>query len=150
MSFRDWFVGHHTKWLETELEKRERDHRMHLEFLRLELATAEIRHATELADVKKTHAEELSRVIDTNAWLKDEIERLRTFLIPTMQPSYDRVRAANTDEPPPKISPEDQGTPWQRLVQRDLAEQDLQIAEEKRRRAAEAEAAKTETPVSAT
>jgi hypothetical protein len=150
MSFRDWFVGRHAKWLEIEFEKRERDYRMQVEYMRLELATAETRHATEFADIKKTHAEELSRVIDSNAWLKDEIERLRTFLIPTMQPSYDRVRAANTDEAPPKISQEDQGTPWQRLVQRDLAEQDRQIAEEKRRRTAEAEAAKAETLVPAT
>jgi hypothetical protein len=56
MSWREWFVGRHTLWLERELE-----------------------------DLKKRHLEEMNRVITDNKSLREELERTRILLTPAIQ-----------------------------------------------------------------
>lgn len=144
MSFRDWFVSRHTRFVETELSKERELYRKELEYLRLDQTARDLTHASEIVELKKAHEEERNRVMNECAWLKDEIERLRTFLIPTMQPSYDRVRAANSPEEPPNIPEEQRGTPWQRLVKADWAQQEADEKERQRAKAAADAAPKAE------
>lgn len=117
----DWLKSRYTKSLEERL------------------AFERESHAKTIEEIKKTHADELTYVKSEYAWLKDEVERLRRFLLPTMQPVYEQVRAGNSPEPP-AAPPEEQGTPWQRLVRADLKAQDEAIQARKAKAKAEAEA----------
>jgi hypothetical protein len=106
----DWFVSRHTKFLEAEL----------------------VRLRSEVADLKKTHAEELSRAISDVQYHRDEIERLRRFLFPGMAQSYDTVREASSPAAPELVPDKFAGlTPFQRLAAKDLEQQDLEIARKK-------------------
>ena len=117
MAFRDWFVSRHTRYLELKI---------------LEMAQ---RHASEIERLTKQHQSELDSAREQVAWAKDEIERLRTFLIPTMKPVYDQVREAHSDEPTPPPDPNAGLSPWQRIQQRELEAQDRAIKERERARA---------------
>lgn len=108
----DWFKSRYTRSLELRIE-----------------------------ELKTTHAKELECVKTELAWHKEETERLRRFLMPTMQPVYERVRALNEPETPEPAEKEPQfhGTPFQRLIQQDLAQQDAEIAARQAQQKREAE-----------
>lgn len=78
---------------------------------------AEVQAMTTLAAVNKAHAAELSRVIEENARLRDDLERVRLYLTPALQsvslPKEER------DATPPTPSGY-AGTPWQRIIQREM------------------------------
>jgi len=93
MSWRDFFKSSHTLWLEKEVE-----------FL------------------KKTHAEELSRVMVQNDKLRDELQRTRILLSPGLQAVT--LPHENDDETPPPVMEPLSGTPWQRLKAQMIREDD--------------------------
>lgn len=102
-----------------------------------------------IEELKITHAKELEYVKTELAWHKEEVERLRRFLMPSMQPVYDQSHARSQPESAaPTIPEEEQGTPFQRLVMRDLKQQEeeeKQAQLERTRRAEDAEKKKAET-----
>lgn len=103
-------------------------------FLEAELQRVRAEAATTIEQLKTAHAEELKRAIDGVAYHRDEIERLRRFLFPGIQPVYDTVRQAGSPgEPQAPPDPDAHLTPFQRMVARDLREQDAEAAKQKER-----------------
>jgi hypothetical protein len=75
----------------------------------------------ELAEVKKAHAVELFRVIEENQRLRDDAKRLQLLAIPALK----NVELEPDKTPPP--SPQEGvylGTPWQRVLARELEAQE--------------------------
>lgn len=92
----------------------------------------------QIEDLKIAHAKELEYVKSELAWHKEESERLRRFLHPTLQPIYDQVRANNDpiQESTPPVPDKYAGlTPWQRAVAKDLEEQDAALAKRNNKQA---------------
>lgn len=127
MSIRDWFVSRHTRYLERVIDRLQTE------------------HAAQIDSLTKRHESELDSAREQVAWHRDEIERLRTFLIPTMKPVYDQVRDVHSDEPPPAPDPDAGLTPWERIKKRELAAQDAAIEFRKKERQ-EREAAANKKP----
>ena len=105
MAFWDFFTSRHVRWLEAEIEDLRR------------------RHATDIADLKKTHAEELDRAITEASRLRGEVDRFRLYLAPALQPIGQPI---GTTEPEPTKGKEPVfgGTPFQRILQREMAKQE--------------------------
>ena len=121
MHIREWFVSRHTRFVEAELAA-----------LKLELARVRSEERERLDDLKKTHAEELSRAISDVAYHRDEVERLRRFLLPGMAPAYDVVREASSPSAPELVPDKYAGlTPFQRMQAKDLEAQDEEIKRRK-------------------
>jgi hypothetical protein len=107
MSWRKLFLSHHSEWLEEQFEK------------------LKVSHLRELEDLKKAHAEELKRAIEDNARLRDETERMRIYLTPALQ----SVSTVPDNSAPPSPAPDAYtGTPWQRILKREIARQEAEAA----------------------
>jgi hypothetical protein len=103
----NFFRSRHEIWLEREVER-----------LRAE-------RVQELERIEKAHAAELSRAIEENRSLRDELERTRIVLTPALQSVTLPKERDNT--PPPLPEKIITGTPWQRVQAKyyaDLDEQD--------------------------
>lgn len=93
-----------------------------IEALNLQLQFEAMRERTEL---KKAHADELNRVIEENQKLRDDIDRLRLLVTPALQ-NVELPKERSSAPPPP--SETFTGTPWQRVLQREIAAQDRAAA----------------------
>ena len=102
MSWTRIFRSHHTEYLEKLIE-----------------------------DLKKTHTEEINRVIEENRILREELTKTRYLITPALQ-SVSLV--PDSSLPSPSIGPEFVGTPWQRVLARELKAQEEAAKEEERRR----------------
>lgn len=118
----------HEKWLETQYEQLKT-------FLVNSIAKCDAQRETDLlaqeytfrtyiADLKKAHAEELKRVIEENASLRDLCERYRVALTPSIE-----KRPEGTDNTP-LPSPGEQlgGLPFERVLRRYAAEEAVRLA----------------------
>ena len=95
-------------------------HRAHIEAIQNLHLTIEFESMRERTDLKKAHAEELNRVIEENQKLKDDVDRFRLLLTPALQ----NVELPKERTAPPSPSAETvTGTPWQRTLKRELANQ---------------------------
>jgi len=102
-----WFRSHHVEWLEEQFEKLKAD------------------HAQQITELKKAHAETLSHVIEENHVLRDEAQRIRLYLTPALQ----SVQLESDKSAPPAPSQETYtGTPWQRILAREIAKQEKAVA----------------------
>lgn len=132
MSLRDFFRNRHVDWLEREhlasevrheairLETQEKHEK---ELARLESLNQTIQYEAmrELAETKKTHAAELFRVIEENQRLREDAKRLQLLVIPALK----NIELEPDKTPPP--SPSEAvfaGTPWQRVLAREIAAQE--------------------------
>jgi hypothetical protein len=89
MSFSDWFVDRHTKFLETEL-----------------------------ADIHARHTAEIQRYREENKSLRDDIDRLRLFLHPGL--AAVTLPHEQEKETPFEKSAVPSGTPWQKVMAREI------------------------------
>jgi hypothetical protein len=92
MSWTKIFRSHHTEWLESQFE-----------------------------ELKKTHADQLSRAIQENKELRDELARTRLYLSPGV--ASVQLGPDNSPPPPSSLGAEYVGTPWQRLQAKELAKE---------------------------
>lgn len=122
MSWRDWFTSRHTQFLELQL----RDTIIRYE---RELNEQRILHGREIdslarvyTELKNAHAQQVSYVIQENAKLRDDLDRTRLFLTPALQ----SVQLRQDDSQPPPPSEVPTGTPWQRVLARELKAQEEQ------------------------
>jgi hypothetical protein len=104
MSVFDFFASRHVRWLEAEIADLKR------------------RHETHVAELKSAHAEERDRAITEAARLRGEVDRLRLFLTPAL---YSIGQSGEVEEPS-KGNGEvaTLGTPWQRILAREVAKQE--------------------------
>lgn len=100
------FASRHTIWLEQELVKQEQ------------------RHREEIARIEKAHASELERAITISNELRDELTRTRYLLTPQLQ----NVSLEPDNSPPPALTDENVGTPWQKILKRSIKAQEEQDA----------------------
>lgn len=108
MGWTKFFRSHHTEWLEQEI------------------AVLRAAHDKEITELKKAHADELSRAIEECARLREEAQRIRLYLTPALQ----NVQLEPDKSAPPAPSPETYtGTPWQRILQKALHEQEEKVAQ---------------------
>ncbi len=131
------FRNRHADWLEQEmLEMTARhmqdllgkDQHHELEIARIESLNQTIQYEAmrELVETKKSHASELNRVIEENQRLRDEAKRLQLLVIPALK----NVELEPDKTPPP--SPDKNvylGTPWQRVLAREIELQERAAAE---------------------
>ena len=110
------FRSHHAIWLEKEFED------------------LKARHLREIADLKMAHAGELKRVIEDNQKLRDDLDRTRLFLNPALQSIEIRPTAEGSTLASPTLGAEYGGTPFQRIMAREMRLQEQQAAEEERKR----------------
>jgi len=102
-----WFRSHHEEWLEEQFEKLKAD------------------HAQQITDLKKAHAEELARAIEDSRILREEAQRIRLYLTPALQ----SVQLEPDKAAPPSPAPDTYtGTPWMRILQREIAKQEKAVA----------------------
>ena len=89
--------------------------------LESELAQIRQRHEKEIRELKNANAEELSRCINeaNRGWA--EADRLRQYLIPGLPTS---TRQAEPDNTPPVKDEVETGTPWQRVLKREMKAQE--------------------------
>jgi hypothetical protein len=100
------FQSHHEEWLEEQFEKLKAD------------------HAQQITDLKKAHADELNRAIEECARLRDEAQRIRLYLTPALQ----SVQLEPDKSGPPAPTEVPMGTPWQRILAREVAKQEKEWA----------------------
>jgi Asp-tRNA(Asn)/Glu-tRNA(Gln) amidotransferase C subunit len=122
------FRNRHVDWLEKEtfammarhaaaaLQTQEKHEK---EIARIESLNQIIQYEAmrELAETKKSHASELNRVIEENQRLRDDVKRLQFLAIPALK----NVELEPDKTPPP--SPDKNaylGTPWQRVLAREI------------------------------
>lgn len=127
------FRSHHTEWLENEILEMAIRHQAHTlwlqenhekEIARLEALNldAKVEALRERSDLKKAHAQELSRVIEDNQKLHDDLDRTRLFLTPALQSVSLGTEADRSSPPTPENVPT--GTPWQRILNREMKKQE--------------------------
>ncbi len=103
-----FFRSHHEEWLEEQFEKLKAD------------------HAQQITDLKNAHVVELNRAIEECARLREEAQRIRLYLTPALQ----NVQLEPDKSAPPAPSQETYtGTPWQRILQKALREQEEKVAQ---------------------
>ena len=109
--------------------------------LESELASIRQKHAKETEELKKVHADELSRcILEANrGWA--EADRLRQYLFPGLAPS---TRVPETADTPTKETVET-GTPFQRMAKRIMEEDEKQYRIREAERKAKEEANKFPT-----
>ena len=100
----------------------------HTKWLEKQIAETEARHEREIARLEKSHAEQLKYAIEENERLREELTRTRYLLTPALQ----NVSLAPDNSPPPALSDEEVGTPWQRILKRAVKAQQEQDRESKR------------------
>lgn len=114
----DWLKSRYTKSLERRITEVQQE------------------HALAIREINTAHAKELDYVKNELAWHKEETERLRRFLLPTMQPVYDQVRAST--EPistaPQAEDPYAGLTPFQKMQKKDLEQQELEFQQREEQR----------------
>lgn len=130
------FRNRRAEWLERELQWQQERHQAELNIKECDQAkhladvqslnqTLQYEAMRERVELKKAHAEELSRVIEENQRLKDDLDRFRLLLTPALQsvelPKEREAREATTPEPREEVF---QGTPFQRMAKKFLAEQE--------------------------
>src|SRR6266403_2676418 len=104
---RPWVRSQHEEWLEEQFEKLKVD------------------HAQQITELKKAHELELLRAIEECARLRDEAQRIRLYLTPSLQ----NVQLEPDKSAPPAPSAETYtGTPWQRILAREIAKQEKAVA----------------------
>jgi hypothetical protein len=101
------FRSHHTEWLENEI------------------AVLRDAHDKEITDLKKAHADELNRAIEESARLRDEAQRIRLYLTPALQNV--QLEPDKSAPPVPSVATYT-GTPWQRILAREIAKQEKEVA----------------------
>jgi len=99
----DFFTSRHTRWLEAEI------------------ADLKQRHAAQIEELKIAHARELGRAITEAIRAMGEADRLRLYLTP-------ELRTIGQSEPETISGARKEhvftGTPWQRVLAREIAKQD--------------------------
>lgn len=105
------------KWL----EERHREEITRIQSLN---ETIQYEAMRELAEVKKSHAAELNRVIEENQRLREDAKRLQLLVIPALK----NVELEPDKTPPPSPSQAYVGTPWQRVLAREIELQDRAAA----------------------
>lgn len=90
-----------------------------IERLHLTMEYEAMRERTEL---KSAHAAELNRVIEENQKLRDDMDRLRLLITPALQ-NVELPKERSATPPPPRTETLI-GTPWQRVLQREIAAQE--------------------------
>lgn len=99
-----------------------RDHVAAIDALNLQLQYEAMR---ELAATKKAHGDELQRAINERDSLWDEYQRTLRLVHPKMQD----VELPKERTPPPSLDPNTEtGTPWQRVLKRELKRQEQDAA----------------------
>jgi hypothetical protein len=99
-------------------------HREHIAAIEALHNSIELQSVTGYAEMKTAHARELNRVIDENRKLQDDMDRLRLLLTPALQ----NVELPKERTAPPPPSEVITGTPWQRVLQREIAAQERAAA----------------------
>jgi len=116
----DFFRSRYVKSLEKQLETS----RAEIGFCQIKAAKdrAELQQLFEswITDLKSAHAEAWKHVIDENEKLLDLCERYRVALNPTV--------AKDTREAPPQPLEENAGSPWQRVLRREMKRQQEEVA----------------------
>ena len=102
MKLFELFTSRHTRWLEDEI-KQER-----------------IQHAAEIESLKKVHAEQVSYAITECERLRSEIGRLRLYLEPSLEAEQPGQSKEKSGAEPPPIG----GTPWMRVLAREIRAQE--------------------------
>lgn len=105
MNWRNLFKSSHTLWLETQV---------------VELKAE---HAKQIADLKKTHGEQLAYAIKQADKLRDDLDRTRLLLNPALQSVT--LKHEQDSSPPPPPSEIEGGTPWMRFRAKAIAEQEV-------------------------
>lgn len=131
--FQKLFRSHHTEWMENQLvetvikyeayvQRLDENHEKEIARIEAMNLDAKVQAMRELSDLKKAHAQELSRVIEDNQRLRDDLERTRLYLTPALQ-SVSLGKETDRSSPP---SPADvpTGTPWQRILRREIQKQE--------------------------
>lgn len=104
----------------------------HVEWLEREIAVVREKHVEEIArlqaaneELKKAHAAELSRVIEENQQLRDDVKRLQLLAIPAL-----KNVEIHPDTAPPPAPVEDifRGGAWNRVLAREIAAQEKAAA----------------------
>jgi hypothetical protein len=130
--FRNLFRNRQVDWLQRELQWQQERHQAELNIKELAFEkhltdvqslnqTIQYEAMRELAETKKTHAAELNRVIEENQRLREDAKRLQLLVIPALK----NVELEPDKTPPP--SPSEAifaGTPWQRILAREIAAQE--------------------------
>jgi len=96
----DLFTSRHTTWLESEYHGLKQ----------------------QIVDLKKMHAEEMACAIKERESLRDELQRTRLLISPGLQ----AVSLPHEQEEPAPVVSGYAGTPWQRVLQREIAAQEKQ------------------------
>lgn len=96
------FTSRHVRWLEAEIEDLKR------------------RHDIQIAVLKSAHTEELNRAITDADRLRGEVTRLRLYLIPPIAED----RQPESEQKSGTAALVFTGTPWQRVLAREVAAQD--------------------------
>lgn len=107
---------------EVRLFEANKMHATALDALNLQLQYEAMRERVEL---KKAHADELNRAIEECQKLRDDNERLRLLVTPALQ-NVELPKERSAPQPPSKEV--FTGTPWQRILQREIAAQDRTAA----------------------
>jgi len=135
--FRNLFRNRHEDWLEQQtlemnachvqdLLRKDKQHETELARVESLNQIIQFEAMRELAETKKSHAAELNRVIEENQRLRDEAKRLQLLVIPALK----NVEFEPDKTPPP--SPDKNvylGTPWQRVLAREIELQERAAAE---------------------
>lgn len=87
--------------------------------------TIEYEAMRERVELKKAHADELNHAIEECQKLRDDNERLRLLVTPALQ-NVELPKERSAPQPPSKEV--FTGTPWQRILQREIAAQDRTAA----------------------
>lgn len=129
--FANLFRNRHVEWLEREilemaarhaaadLQAQEK-HREDIARIQSLNETIQYEAMRELAEVKKSHAAELNRVIEENQRLREDAKRLQLLVIPALK----NIELEPDKTPPPSPSEVFAGTPWQRVLAREIAAQE--------------------------
>src|ERR1700739_168022 len=126
MSWTDFFRSRYVRYLEKQIVelkaeigysiiKSARDIAQLREDRDAELLRIDFDHRIHTSDLKKAHAEALTHAIEENRELRDTVERYRVALNPTV---------AKPDNTPPPEMPDIGGSPWQRVLKREMQRQE--------------------------
>jgi hypothetical protein len=105
MSLRDFFTSRHTLWLEQEFEE------------------TKGRHLSAMKTLREQHEFELQYARSETERLQREIDRLRLYLTPALAANQQTSDESTLSTSGKTIYT---GTPWQRVLAREIAEQDAE------------------------
>lgn len=112
--------------LTTRIEELRRMYEEQIQMAAALHTTLEYEALRERVETKKAHAEELSRVIEENHRLREDNKRLQILALPAL-----RNVETEPDRSAPPSPAEDvyAGTPWQRILAREMAKQEREARE---------------------